>query len=48
MVVPQIVHAAERREIGALQERADECAPISDDDVINFHKGLAELPTLGR
>lgn len=31
-----------------LHERADESAPISDDDVINFHKALAQLPTLGR
>ena len=31
-----------------LYERADHVAPMSDDDVINFHEALAQLPTVGR
>jgi hypothetical protein len=31
-----------------LYERADYIEPISEHDVINFHEGLARLPTLHR
>ena len=31
-----------------LYERGDVIAPISDEDVITFHRTLDQLPTLGR